>query len=206
MRHARGACRPLTRRGYRSGGKAHGTGWRPCRRYREKSARSTVQTLHRSVSSVMRTRHASARSMDRLHATEARSRACSRRDDGFRPLDGVTVREWCVDGFRFGVDVHRTDGGRVGGDAADELRAISNQLRGIFPSRWSCCHVFQSRSALFARATTVGTKARTGALFVGSSTSASSRPATVAKRSTSSDGASRAQYCQDPPLANALVS
>ena len=51
--------------GLSSVGNSHGTAWRPCRRYAEKSALSTVQILQRAVSSVIRTRHASAKSIDR---------------------------------------------------------------------------------------------------------------------------------------------
>jgi len=47
------------------GGNSHGTTWRPCRRYAEKSRQSTVQTLLWPSNSVIRTKQASARSIRR---------------------------------------------------------------------------------------------------------------------------------------------
>lgn len=64
------------------------------------------------------------------------------------------------------------------------------QPRGILFSRCSWCHFCQSSRTLCVRVTTLGTKAITGALSAGSSSSASSNPADAASRSTSSPGAS----------------
>src|SRR5688500_19922960 len=53
-------------------------------------------------------------------------------------------------------------------------RRASVQLRGILASRCCACHFCQSSRVLLVRVTSLGTRAITGALSVGSSASASS--------------------------------